>query len=148
MKFKSEKIADVLEEAKPLLLKHWEEIAHYKDIPFDPDYDQYIKLEELGTTRSFSARTEDGVLIGYAVFFVRPHIHYRSTLMAYQDIIFLDKAHRGIGFFFIKFCDDSLRSEGIKVVLQHIKAKFNWGPMIERMGYELQDLIYTKRLDK
>lgn len=147
MEFKSEKIAVALEEAKPLLKKHWEEISHYKDIPFDPDYDQYLKLEELGITRSFSARTKDGILIGYAVFFLRPHIHYKSTMMAHQDIVYVDKEHRGIGFMLLKFCDEELKKEGVVVVTQHIKSKFNFGPMLERMGYELMDLIYVKRLN-
>lgn len=140
-------IKEILEEAKPLLQKHWQEIAHYKDIPLDPDYDQYIKLEELGITRTFSARTKDGVLIGYAVFFVRPHIHYRSCIMAHQDVIFIHPERRGIGFFFIAFCDEALRKEGIQVVSQHMKSKFSFGPMLERIGYELMDLVYVRRLN-
>lgn len=148
MQFRSEKIKDVLEEAKPLLVAHWEEIAHYKDIPFDPDYDQYLKLEELGITRSYSARTEDGILIGYAVFVIKYNLHYKTSLQALQDIVYLDPKHRGAGFFLIKFCDAELKKEGIQVVVQHVKAAHNFGPALVRMGYELQDLIYTKRLDK
>lgn len=147
IKFKSEKIVDVLEESKTLLQKHWEEIAHYKDIPLEPDYEQYLKLESIGATRSFTARTEDGILIGYAVFFIKHNIHYKSSLQALQDIIFVDKKYRGLGFMFIKFTDEQLKLEGIQVVYQHVKAKYNFGPLLDRLGYELVDLIYAKRLN-
>lgn len=148
MQFKSEKISDILEESKPLLQKHWDEIAHFKDIPLNPDYDQYLKLEQMGITRSYSARMEDGKLIGYAVFFIRPNLHYKDSIQALQDIIFIDKNYRGAGLGLIKFCDRMLKEEGIQVVFQHIKASHNFGPALERMNYELVDLIYAKRLDK
>lgn len=147
MNFKETKISDILDEAKPLLAKHWEEIAHFKDIVLDPDYDQYIKLEELGITRTFCARTDDGVLIGYAVFFIRPHIHYKTCNMAFQDVLFIHPDHRGIGYFFVKFCDARLQEYGINVVSQHLKAKFDFSTMLKRLGYELMDHIYVKRLN-
>lgn len=147
MIFSKSSIKACLEESKPLLQKHWDEISHYKDIPLDPDYDQYLKLEELGITRMFSARTKEGMLVGYALFLIRPHIHYKTCIMAYQDIIFIDPSRRGIGMFFIQFCDEELKKEGINVVSQHVKNKFNFGPMLEKIGYELMDLIYVRRLN-
>jgi hypothetical protein len=48
---------------------------------------------------------------------------------------------------FIKWCDEQLRAEGVAVVYHHIKAAHNFGPMLERFGYELVDLIYSRRLN-
>lgn len=148
MKFQEEKIADTIEEAKPLLKKHWQEIAHYKDIDLDPDYDLYLKMESAGVTKTFICRDDDNIMIGYAVYFIRHHLHYRKTLYAYQDIVFVDPERRGAGMFFIRWCDEQLKKHGCHVVSQHIKAAHNFGPALERLGYELQDLIYSKRLDK
>lgn len=131
----------------PLLQLHWKEIAHYTDIPLDPDVNQYKMLSSLGMIRIFTARCE-GHLSGYAVFFVRPNAHYKTSLQAVQDILFLDKPMRGgNGYKFIQWCDEQLKKEEIQVVYHHVKQAHNFGPMLERMGYELVDLIYARRLD-
>lgn len=147
MKFQLETIKNILEEAKPLLVDHWNEVAHFKDIPLDPDYDSYLKIEEAGMSKTFTARTDDGTLVGYAVFFVRPHIHYRSMVMAQQDIVYVDAAHRPSSILFFDYCDMELKAMGINVVSQHVKSKHNFGSILERHGYELMDLIYVKRLN-
>ncbi len=148
MNFKSETLATSLEEAKPLLYKHWDEIAHYKDIALDPDYEVYQKLEKNGMLQIFTARDAEGKIEGYAVFVLMYNPHYKKSLIAKQDIIYIDKQRRGIGMFFIRWCDDKLKEMGVQVVCHHVKEKHNFGPALERIGYELQDLLYTKRLDQ
>ncbi len=148
MIFAEEKIKDCIGEAAPLLDKHWAEIAHYKDINLNPDYEQYFKANDAGFLKCFTARCDKGKLIGYAVYFIKPHVHYRQSIWASQDVLFIDKEYRGRGGMFIFWCDDRLREAGIQVVTHHVKAAHNWGRLLERGGYDLQDLIYTKRLDK
>lgn len=139
---------ELFDESFPLLRAHYEEIAAHKDIALDPDIHQYLKIEAIGNLRAFTARDENGVLIGYAVFFVVPHMHYQQSKNAMQDIIYIDRERRGFGAKFILWCDAQLRNESVQVVSHHIKAKHNFGAMLERLGYTLVDLIYQKRLDK
>lgn len=102
----------------------------------------------MGNLRVYSARSgEKNLLVGYAVFFVRHNMHYADSLQATQDILFVQKEFRGRGGEFIAWCDYQLKKEGVQAVYQHVKAKHNFGKLLERMGYELVDLIYTKRLD-
>lgn len=143
--FKKESFKDTFEEALPLVCRHYEEIAHFKDIPLEPDTTLYQQLEDSGLTRVFTVR-KNNALIGYSLFFVRPNPHYKSSLQAVQDVIFIDKEHRGIGRKFISWCDEQLRSESVQVVYHHVKTQHNFGPVLERNGYELIDLIYGKRL--
>src|SRR5258708_32849001 len=124
----SEKISDSLEEAKPLLQKHWDEIAFYKDIPLSPDYDLYLKLESAGVVKSFAARNGDGKMIGYAVYLLQKNPHYKESLWAKQDIIFVDPDHRGMGMFFLRWCDEQLKELGVQVVGQHVTKSHNFGP--------------------
>lgn len=147
MKFQRELVHEIFHETKPLLEKHWKEIAHYQDIALDPDFDQYERLENSGALRTFTARTEDNSLVGYAVFFVRANIHYKSSIQAAQDVLFIDPNHRGFGRDFIVWCDEELRKEGVQAVYHHVKAAHNFGPLLERLGYELVDLIYGRRID-
>lgn len=150
MRFTTETVNVALfEEVSPLLVKHYREIAHYPDIELDPDWESYAKVSEMGNLRVFGARTgPDSKLVGYAVYFVRANMHYKNSLQAVQDVLFVDPDYRGRGGAFIKFCDEQLKAEGVQVTYHHIKAAHNFGPMLERIGYTLVDLIYSRRLDK
>lgn len=146
--FKREAASDILDEVAPLLMAHFKEVGHHQDIKLNPDLSAYANLEKLGLIRTYTVRQEDGELVGYAVYFVKHHIHYRDSLQAIQDVIYVRPGNRGMGGRFIKWCDEELRKDGVQVVHQHIKAAHNFGPMLERMGYELVDYLYQKRLDK
>ena len=146
MIFQREYLKDCLDEARPLLFEHWKEISHYPDIPLDPDEERYYNFEKGGVLRVYTARDE-GKIFGYAVFIVNTNAHYKTSLQAMQDIIFIHPERRGMGGRFILWCDEQLKAEGVQIVFHHIKAKHNFGAMLERFGYELIDLIYGKRLD-
>jgi len=146
--FQRELIDDCFEEMLPLFTEHWKEIAAYQDIPLDVDREKYYAIECNGALRIYTARAESKELIGYAVFFVNTNAHYKTSLQASQDVIFVHPKFRGVGGRLILWCDEQLRAEGVQVVFHHLKAKHNFGPMLERFGYELIDLIYGRRLDK
>lgn len=146
MIFKREKTQDCFDEALPLLKSHWEEIAHYKDIPLEPDYEFYVAAENAGFLRTYTARSESGELIGYAVYVVRHALHYKSSIQAHQDILFISKSHRGTGGRFILWCDEQLKAEGVQTVYHHVKASHNFGRLLERFGYNVIDIIYGRRL--
>lgn len=136
------------EEGMPLGEKHWSEIAHYKDIQLSPNVEAYNRLEAAGVLRCFTAR-DCGKLIGYVAFFVQRHMHY-DVLCAAQDVLFVDPEHRKgmAGFRLIRYAEERLRKEGVAVVTQHVKKSNNVGKLLERMGYEEMDAVYTKRLDR
>lgn len=138
----------MIDEVGPLLEEHYKEIAHYQDIPLEPNIERYLELEHAGSVLVFTARDHVKKLIGYAVFIVNKNLHYNSSVQASQDIIFIRKENRGTGGRLIKFCDEELRKLGVQAVYHHVKTKHNFGPLLERFGYEAVDVIYAKRLDK
>jgi GNAT superfamily N-acetyltransferase len=149
MKFRRETAESLFIEVKPLIYLHWREIAHYKDIELDPDWEKYKSLEDYSdVVRVYTARTEEHKLIGYAVFFVNYNMHYQQSLQATQDILFVHPEYRGRGGKFISWCDEQLKAEGVQAVYQHVKKNHNFGKLLERLDYELVDLIYARRLDK
>lgn len=147
MKFGSAKISETLEEARPLAVQHWQEITYLKDIEFIPDYQQYLKLEELGMTRSFSARTDDGILIGYAVFLLQGAFYNKSLIQALQVCLFVDKSHRGIAPYFFNACDDQLKQEGIFEVLHQSPSLKDLSILFHHLGYQEIQKVYSKRLN-
>ena len=105
----------LLEEALPLLRAHWAEVAHYLDIPLEIDTDMYLGASVAGLVRCYTARADgesrwwlrqdgcedrrcsaaNGELLGYAVFFVRPNLHYKQSKQAVQDVVYLHPSVRG-----------------------------------------------------
>lgn len=147
IKFAREQASDVVHEIKPLLEAHWREIAHFDDIPLEPDWQFYMAAK---TLRVFTAR-DDGRLVGYGIFFISPNRHYLSSIQAVQDILFISPEYRGrtVGPRLIAFCDEQLMLEGAQAVYHHVKpAKLDFGPLLLRMGYEFTDAVYAKRLDR
>ena len=91
-------------EAAALIYAHYKEISHYQDIKLDPDHSKYLSCEERGTLRVYLAK--DGFeVIGYCVFFVDHNMHYKDSLQAIQDVVYIDKNKRGFGRKFIAWCD-------------------------------------------
>lgn len=132
----------------PLLERHYKEISAFQDIPLKPDFEKYLLMEQGGSIRCFVARDDkDGMkLVGYAVFFVHKNMHYSGSLQANQDVLYLEKSSRGagIGQEFIKWCDEALACLGCEVVYHHVKTKFNFGPMLEKLGYKHIENIYAR----
>lgn len=141
-----ERIADIRHEVEPILVAHYDEIAHYKDIPLDPDWDWYCASPIL---RCFTVRI-DGALVGYDVYGIGRNKHYRSSVQAVQDIIFVLPQHRGLaGVRLLRFGRAALKAEGVQVAYRHQKRGHAMlGAVLERMGSELVDYIWAERLDR
>jgi GNAT superfamily N-acetyltransferase len=146
--FQRERASDLWGEITPLLQAHWEEIARYKDIELAPNVEAYAKLEAAGILHCYTARLA-GALVGYFVATVVPSLHYRNSLQAHQDVLFVLPEHRRsrVGVRLIRFAEEQLRQAGVQVVMHHVKVAHDFGPLLERMGYEWVEKMFTKRLD-
>lgn len=147
MTYQREPVSHVWDEIQPLLAKHWEEVAQFQDIPLSPSRQYYDGMDLAGLLRIFTVRDGDHRLIGYNVYSVSPSAHYRTSKLANQDVIFMDKDARGGGLRFLSWCEDYLRAEGVQVVYNHVSARNDFGAALERRGYVLAEKIYSKRLD-
>lgn len=148
--FQQERSKDLWPEITPLIAQHYEEIAHHKDIPLDPDVERYNAMDDAGLLRCFTAR-DCGRLIGYAIFICGPNLHYKSTKIANQDVLFLaPEARNGTtAMRFFDFFEKRLAGEGWQLTMQHEKiAHPALGRLAERRGYEPMDRIWVKRLDR
>lgn len=145
------------QEAERLLKAHWREVAHWKDIPLEPDLATYSAAAEQGIIRVFTVRADSatisyvprGRLVGYALFFVKPNPHYKSSLQAVNDVIYLDPKARGItGVRFVKYIVDQLDEEGIEVSYFHLKVVKNHEKLMLSLGYEPIDQIWGRKVPR
>lgn len=138
-----------IEELKVIIPAHYDELCVTKDFPLMPDYEAYGRLYVAGMLRCITARDESNdELIGYAIFIVSPHLHYKTCKTAMEDIYFLKKEHRlgrtGIRLF--QFAEAALRADGVNRIIMHTKIHLDNSRLFEYLGYRHTDKLYTKIL--
>ena len=136
---------DFLGEMEALFPVHYEELCVTKDFPLAPDYDAYKRLAENGMLRVVTVRA-DAELIGYAVFIVQPHLHYRTCLTAFEDIYYLKKEYRlgRVGIRLFKYAEDVLKRIGVNRIIMHTKVHQDNSRLFEYLGYKNTDKLFTK----
>ena len=139
--------ATFIEELRGILPDHYDELCVTKDFPLSPDYEAYGKLYNAGLLRCITARSKEG-LVGYVIFIVQPHLHYRTCRTAFEDIYFLKKEYRlgrtGIRLF--QFAEEALRADGVNRIIFHTKVHLDNSRLFEYLGYKHTDKLYTKIL--
>lgn len=146
MKVEITDLNKVLNVVMPMMKSHYKEISHL-DGEFSPDVDNYLTLNKMGLY-VFITATIEGDIVGYAGYFKNPHHHNSKVIHAFQDMIYLDPEYRGagLGTYFINQCDKILKGLGAEVVINAVSHKYDFGLMLEKLGYTLLDKLYARRL--
>jgi len=139
---------ELIEEASSLMNLHREELCLHDDFVLDPDWEVYFSASVQGKLVIYTARQDGGKLIGYAAYAIHQNMHYRKVKQAVQDVLFMHPGNRGkmAGYMLIQYADEQLAKLGVDLVSHHVKVKFDFGPMLERLGYQQSEKIYEKRL--
>ena len=99
---------------------------------------------------SVTTARDGSILVGYQIYFVMPHMHYKNSLTAMSDVLFLAPEHRkGLaGILLMKSAEKELVKLGVQRIIQNVKLANDWGSILERIGYKPFERIYTKILRK
>ncbi len=144
--FGAERVVDSWAEALPLMQEHWDEIKEQQDVPLDPDFEVYKKLDDMQVLRVFTARDGKNNLLGYCVYFVQTNPLSKKISQANQNALFIKKDARGFGKKFIAWCDDLLTREGINFVYHHVSIGHDYSPILKRLKYRTAYTVYSRRL--
>jgi GNAT superfamily N-acetyltransferase len=134
-----------LEEVKPILPIHWEELALHKEkVPLDPQYNVYLERDAQGGVILVTAR-EDGKLIGYFVGFIAPGLHYQTCLTCTMDIFYVHPDHRGggTGYHLFKSAEKELKRRGVQRLFVGSKLHKDASWLFEKLGYEEVERYYS-----
>lgn len=140
-----ESLALRLDELKPMLPRHYAELALDQDkVPLDPDYDQYLAMDARGEVLFVTMR-EQGALAGYFVGFVKPHIHYKTCLTLFMDIYWIAPEYRGQkgGFTLFNFIKAEGKRRGVKRPYFGSKLRKDSGWLFEALGMKPADTYYS-----
>lgn len=143
-----ERWAQFFPDAKQVFPAHWRELALYQnEIPIDIDEAKYTQLDAVDILLILTAR-KGGRLIGYYLWFLMPHLHYRSTgPMGLTDMYFvLPEYRRGIGVRLFKASETELKKRGVVKAITSCKLHEDHSNLFKALGWELTDLTWCKLL--
>ena len=145
--YQNEKYEDCLEELKDIYPEHYEELAVSKEFPLEMDYETYDALNKNGRICMITAR-KDSELIGYIIFILSRHLHYKSCLMAHEDIYYLRKPYRKgrIGIKLFQYAEQAMREKKIDRIVYGTKVYLDNSKLFEYLGYRFYEKLYTKLL--
>ena len=141
-----EKIAELFELAK----LHNDEVGEFEGSEFTIDTNMYMQLQDMDIAKAFIARDIETLnAVGYIIYLVMPHPHFKDILIAKEDGLFVDKQHRGsmLGYKLIKYADKVLSDKyGVDAITQTATEKFDHSKMLIKLGYSKIETTYMRRL--
>jgi len=146
VKYAVENATDIIEEIKPLLQSHYEEIARNKDkIKLNPNYDIYRSMDTAGLLHVVTVRDNE-VLAGYFICVIMPNLHYQDCIVATNDILFISKPYRkgSLAMKMLKYAEKTLKERGADRIVINMKLAHDFGVLLERLGYVEIERVYEK----
>jgi hypothetical protein len=143
--FQTESPEPFTQEALALFKEHYNEIAERKDvIKLDPNLENYNTLYEKNALEIHTIR-ENEKLIGYSLWFLTKHIHYKNSLTANSDVLYISPDHRKgmTGVKFIKWSIEQIKKRKPQRLMFHVKPFLDYSPILERFGANEFETIYT-----
>lgn len=139
---------DWMERAAPMLQAHWQEVALHKSLMvLKPDFEAYRELEARSQLVSLGAFLGDQP-IGYSINLLRRHLHYADLMVGQNDLLFVVPEHRkGLaGHLLIRWTERTMRAHGARMMLWHAKPGTALESLMPRLGYGVQDVMFSKAL--
>lgn len=138
-----------------LFALHWLEATADRSVPLAIDWDVFEQLEEQGREVCVAVYWGD-VLVGYAVYLLHDHLHYRGLRVAEADVFFLRPEDRSgfVGVKLFQVAERLLKERGVAEVWQreklHVRpgrGAHGVGSVFRYLGYRPVETIWRKRID-
>ncbi len=130
---------------------HWLEIAKNKSLlQLNVDVDYYWQLAASGHLLIVTARHADGALVGYVLWIMHTHPHYKDILCAQDDAHFLlPEYRRGMnGYLLLKNAMQLAKGNGAQYCYVREKIGHEHPAMMARLGLNKLDVTYSCDLTK
>jgi len=140
-----EPFAPFLEEVKPMLDLHYEELALNRDkVPLSPQYEEYLRRDALGMVVTITLR-KDGQLVGYWIGFKAPALHYSTCLTLHMDIFFVHPDYRdgSAGIKLFKAMEKEAKRQGVQRLFVGSKVHKDASRLFEALKYTKVETTYS-----
>lgn len=135
-----------LEEVKPMLQLHYEELALNKDkVPLAPQYEVYKARDDMGQVMVVTLR-EKGRLVGYFVGFIAPGLHYQTCLTLTMDIFWTHPDIRGglAGVKLFRTVEKEAKRRGVHRIFYGSKMHKDASRLFEFLKMDAVETYYSK----
>jgi GNAT superfamily N-acetyltransferase len=142
-------VSDKLEALLPLLRLHRDELATAKHLmALAPNVEAYCALENTRSLLALVAYAGEEIA-GYSINFIGAHLHYSGLRYAHNDALFVAPAFRGgrLGVRLMRETERLAKARGARMMMWHAKPGTVLEGMLPRMGYGVQDVIYSKEIN-
>jgi len=147
-------VSDKVAELFPLLQSHRDELATAKHLmEVAPNVEAYRALEQCGALLALvaylgAADAGEPAIAGYSINFIGPHLHYSGLRYAHNDALFVAPEHRGgrLGHTLMRETERRAKEKGAAMMMWHAKPHTALEVMLPRMGYAVQDVIFSKEI--
>jgi hypothetical protein len=136
---------EVFNKMKEMFEDHHKELSVTKGFPLNPDYKVYEEANNRNSLK-IALCLKDDEIIGYIVYFVGINLHYKSCLLATEDIYYLKPEYRKglIGVKMFVFAENYLKSIGVNMVRYSTKTHLDNSKLFEFLGCNFVEKVYTK----
>lgn len=142
-------VESFFEDASGLLIQHWKVLANNsEEILLNPDVERYKLMQDMGVLHNVVAYEESNI-VGYAVVFIMPHLHYKDDKFAMVDVLFTDPSARNsrLGITLINKVEEMCREQKVSVLTYHTKPSHNTiEKILSRKGFSHFENIIGKLL--
>lgn len=143
--YQEEDLNAFLEEAKPILATYYRDLVPEHELPFDPNYSQYLAAQDQGNLVCVTCR-DSGTLVGFTLFFLLPYLYSRQHRIAIEDWYYLAEPYRKgmTGIRLLKEAEKVLKFYGTSIINVVSKAHQDRTTLYERLGYRYTEKHFSK----
>ena len=146
-------IAGIVDQLQALAEREYDEVGQKDLACLHVDWARYRELDAAGKLATFIAKRgtgPSGVIVGYAIFIVQTHIHYKDSLVAANSAVYVaPEARTGrVVLKLLQYAEIGLQTQGVRKVYYHVKRERDFGRLLDHLGYEDVERMYAKVLSQ
>lgn len=144
--FSVENWKDILPEAQPLWIPHYEEVGQDKiHMQLDPDIGRLNSLDAQGKLHIVAAR-RNGELIGYHASIIDRSLHYKNILVGASDLYWIRKDCRNgsAPLRLFQEVERTSKQRGVQVLYDATKLYLDHDRLFQYLGYKPIERKYSK----
>lgn len=148
---KEQNYKDFYKDIFPMFQDHWEELGEKGgSTNFALDHHLMMHLNDTGMYKCFTVEYK-GKYIGYCSWVLSNGIHSASDLYATTDAVYIDKEYRdsllGAGIKLLRYSEKVLKEKyKVDIIQFSMNVNYDLTKLLTRMGYEISEVKYSKKL--
>jgi GNAT superfamily N-acetyltransferase len=149
MDIQKEQLVDTVMELDALIRDYFARTKAQEGIPpLRMNWKFYTDLAVANRLAVFTARTDDGALLGFAMYILGHHPQHGGMPFAMCNTLAVDVSHRsqGVGTLLVEAALAYFKDTDIKMVMHGYRTIYDAEPLFPKLGFDLIEHIYMKVL--